>query len=48
MPYDLSNKLKIAVTTRALFQLESENKIYEERGRAEYEEYQISKEDELL
>ena len=48
VPYDLSNKLKIAVTTRALFQLESENKIYEERGRAEYEEYQISKEDELL
>ena len=48
MPYDLSDKLKIAVTTRALFQLESENRIYEERGRIEYEEYQISKENDVL
>lgn len=32
MPYDISNKLKIAVTTRALFKLESENKMYQEKG----------------
>ena len=48
MPYDLSNKLKIAVTTRALFQLEEENKIYEEQGLKSYEEYQVTKEDTIL
>lgn len=41
MPYDLSNKLTIAVTTRALFKLEYENKIFEEQGSAKYEEYHI-------
>lgn len=48
MPYDLSNKLKIAVTTRALFRLEDENKIYIEKGKKAYEDYQISKEQDLL
>ncbi len=48
MPYDISQKLKIAVTTRALFRLEDENKLYNERGRAEYEAYQIERENELL
>lgn len=48
MPYDLSNKLKIAVTTRALFRLEDENKIYVEKGKKAYEDYQISKEQDLL
>lgn len=48
MPYDLSNKLKIAVTTRALFCLESENLIFEEQGRAAYEEHQIKHENVLL
>lgn len=48
MPYDISNKLKIAVTTRALFKLESENRLYEEKGRDEYEKYQISKENDIL
>lgn len=48
MPYDISNKLKIAVTTRALFKLENENKMYEEKGREEYESYQISKENDIL
>lgn len=48
MPYDISNKLKIAVTTRALFNLEDENKLYEEKGPKEYEAYQISKEKEIL
>ena len=41
MPYDISDKLKIAVTTRALFQLEAEDRIYKEKGAAEYEAYQI-------
>ena len=48
MPYDISDKLKIAVTTRALFQLEDENKIYEEQGLKSYEEYQVAKEDTIL
>lgn len=48
MPYDLSNKLKIAVTTRALFRLENEDKLYREQGRAAYEAYQIEKEKELI
>lgn len=48
MPYDLSNKLKIAVTTRALFRLEEENKIYKEQGTKAYEAYQIEKENDLI
>lgn len=48
MPYDLSNKLKIAVTTRALFRLENEDKLYREQGRTAYEDYQIEKEKELI
>ena len=48
MPYDLSNKLTIAVTTRALFKLEYENRIFEEQGSAKYEEYQISNENKCL
>lgn len=48
MPYDISDKLKIAVTTRALFQLEAEDKIYKEKGPAEYEAYQIERETEVL
>lgn len=48
MPYDISNKLKIAVTTRALFKLEDEDKLYREKGRIAYEKYQIEKECAIL
>ena len=48
MPFDLSNRLKIAVTTRALFKLEEENRLYVEEGLRAYEDYQIEKEKELL
>lgn len=48
MPYDISNKLKIAVTTRALFRLEDEDKLYREKGREAYETYQIDKEKEII
>lgn len=48
MPYELSNKLKIAVTTRALFRLEEEDKLYKQQGTKVYEAYQIEKEDELI
>lgn len=48
MPYDISEKLKIAVTTRAIFKLERENEIFEKKGRYEYEKYQIEHEDDIL
>lgn len=48
MAYDIKNKLKIAVTSRALFQLEKENSIYEEQGLEAYEKYQIEHENEIL
>lgn len=48
MAYDIENKLKIAVTSRALFQLEKENSIYEEQGLEAYEKYQIEHENEIL
>lgn len=44
----MSNKLKIAVTSRALFRLENENKLYQEKGKKAYEKYQIEKENEIL
>lgn len=48
MPVDLSNILVIGVSTRALFNLEKENKIFEEQGIEAFREYQLSNEDELL
>lgn len=48
MPYDIKNRLKIAVTSRALFQLERENEIYEKEGVEAYEKYQIEHEHEIL
>ena len=48
MPYDISDKIKIAVTTRALFDLGEEDRIYREQGLAEYEKYQIQHEDEII
>ena len=48
MPYDIKNRLKIAVTSRALFQLEHENEIYEKEGLEAYEKYQVEHENEIL
>ena len=48
MPYDMSDKLKIAVGSRALFQLEKENAIYETEGVKAYEQYQREHETDLL
>lgn len=48
MPYELNDKLKIAVTTRALFQLEKEDRIYKEKGLEAYEQYQMEHEDDPL
>jgi len=48
MAYDISEQLKIAVASRALFQLEKENSIFESQGIHAYEKYQIEHENELL
>lgn len=48
MPYDLKNKLVVAISSRALFDLEYENKIYDEYGLEEYRNYQIEHENDPL
>ena len=48
MPLDLSNKLVVGISSRALFDLEEENKIFVEQGLDAYEEYQISHEADIL
>lgn len=48
MAYDLKDKLVIGISSRALFNLEEENDIYEEDGLEEYSKYQIEHEDEIL
>jgi len=45
MPYDLQDKLVIAISSRALFDLEDENQIFEVRGLEEYIKYQLEHED---
>lgn len=44
MAYDLQNKLVIGISSRALFDLEVENKIFEEQGLDKYYQYQIENE----
>ncbi|MFA5453880.1 MAG: 5'-nucleotidase [Sulfurimonas sp.] len=48
MAYDLKNKLVVAVSSRALFDLEAENQIFEERGLDEYYKYQLENENKEL
>ena len=48
MGYDLENKLVIAISSRALFSLEEENSIFEEKGLKEYYQHQLEKEHILL
>lgn len=48
MPYDLTNPLVIGISSRALFNLEQENKIFEEQGLKAYEKYQIEHENDIL
>ena len=48
MAYDLSEPLVIGISSRALFNLEAENKIVEEQGVPAYEEYQVAHENEIL
>ena len=48
MPYDLTEPLVIGIGSRALFNLEQENKIYEEQGVEAYEKYQVEHENVIL
>ena len=48
MPYDLTSPLVIGISSRALFNLEEENKIFEEQGLEKYEEYQVQHENDIL
>jgi len=48
MAYNLSDKLVVAVSSRALFELEIENKIFEEQGLDEYYNYQLKNESNAL
>lgn len=48
MGYDLNKKLVIAISSRALFNLEDENKIFEEKGLDDYYKYQIENEDKKI
>ncbi|MBR6825325.1 MAG: 5'-nucleotidase [Oscillospiraceae bacterium] len=48
MSYDLTEPLVIGISSRALFDLEEENKIYETQGVSAYEAYQIQNEDRIL
>ena len=48
MAYDLSAPLVIGISSRALFDLEEENRIFEEQGVPAYEAYQLQHEKEIL
>ena len=48
MAYDLTGKLVVAISSRALFDLELENSIFENEGIDAYKRYQIEHEDEIL
>lgn len=48
MGYTFHDKLVVAVSSRALFSLEEENKIFEENGIDEYYKYQLENESKPL
>ena len=48
MPHDLTNPLVIGISSRALFNLEQENRIYEEDGLEAYAKYQVEHENDIL
>ena len=48
MALDLNNKLVVGISSRALFDLEEENKIFVDDGLNAYEEYQIAHENDIL
>ena len=48
MPIDLSKTLVIGISSRALFDLEESNKVFESEGEAAYSKYQEERESEVL
>lgn len=48
MPTGFGNKLVIAISSRALFNLDDSHRVYEEHGLEAYQQYQIDHEDEWL
>lgn len=48
MPVDLSQTLVVGVSTRALFNLEKENEVFEKEGITGYRKFQLENEDEPL
>ena len=48
MAYDLTDPLVIGISSRALFDLEQENAIFEQQGLTAYEEYQVAHEKDIL
>ena len=48
MAYDLNKKLVIAISSRALFDLEEENEIFEKEGLEAYYKYQLEHENDTL
>ena len=48
MPQQLDDKLVIAISSRALFNLDASHQVYEQEGLHAYSEYQIKREEEPL
>lgn len=48
MPVTLSNKLVVAISSRALFNLDESHKVFEEQGLEAYRQYQIEREETIL
>ena len=48
MPTDISNKLVVAISSRALFNLDESNAVFEKDGVDSYAQYQIEHENETL
>ena len=48
MALNLKDKLVVGISSRALFDLETENRIFEEQGLDAYEAYQIEHENDVL
>jgi 5'-nucleotidase len=48
MAVNLENKMVVGISSRALFDLEAENRIYQEQGLQAYLEYQIAHEKDIL
>jgi 5'-nucleotidase len=48
MPTSFDGKLVVAISSRALFDLEESNRVFEEEGVEAYHRYQLAREDEIL